>query len=541
MRIAPPAPSRVNLNNLDSLAFTFPGQDGSLQTGHAIYAEPVDRLEPLGPVKQLGDDDEGFSCVDDVARVALVYLEQFEKTRQPQWADKASQAVRFCLNQEDGQGRFFNFVEKNGKINRDGPTSKPGLNWWSARAFWALSRAQRVLDDPALLQQVQASRLRTLERLQEAHSQNQAPPELAKAYGETGICPGGLVDHSGSITSIFALGLLESLDESSLPLLTDYCDSMQKLAVNSDHPTLGNLHLNSLSDRSTVHLYGNHQVQALAQAGARLGRTDWVDSARREADAYPRMLASEQLPFAYSPAPEPSPQIAYAAETTMANLQAVYHATGEEKYSDLAGLFGTWFSGANVAGKPVYHPPTGRAFDGVDPQGVSTNSGAESNVEAQLAMSAMQDSPGQRWLGFGHIQEFQGESMHCGSDFRVVAGQPQVHPRVLNGGAQRPNWELSSQDRLSLASHNGTLIWKSSGGSLSVDPDGPGPLPAYQVPPGGEEWQTTALPNGQDLHIGGPVTVDSLLARPDQLHRSWSDGQSQVRLDVDSSGWQISR
>ena len=539
MRIAPPALSRVNLNNLDSLAFSFPGQDGSLQTGHAIYAEPVDRLDPLGPVKQIGADDEGFSCVDDVARVALIYLEQFEKTRQPQWADKATQAVRFCLNQEDGQGRFFNFVERDGKINRDGPTSKPGLNWWSARAFWALSRAQRVLDDPALLQKVQTSRQRTLERLQEAHSQNQAPPELAQAYAETGIRPGGLVDHSGSITSIFALGLLENLDERSLPLLTDYCDSMQKLAVTPDHPMLGNLHLNSLSERNTVHLYGNHQVQALAQAGARLGRNDWVDSARREADAYPRMLVSHQLPFAYSPAPEPGPQIAYAAETTMANLQAVYQATGEQKYSDLAGLFGTWFSGANVAGKPVYHPPTGRAFDGVDPQGVSTNSGAESNVEAQLAMSAMQDSPGQKWLGYGHIQEFQGETVRYGTDFQVAAGQPQVRPRVLNGGAQRPNWELGPQDRLGLSSQNGTLVWKSAGGALSVDPDGPGPLPAYQVAPQGNLWQTTALPDGQNLHVGGPVTVDSLVEKPDHLQRTWSDGQSKVQLEVDSCGWRI--
>lgn len=539
MRIAPPAPNRVNLNNLDSLAFTFPGQDGSLQTGHAIYAEPVDRLDPLGPIQQIGDDDEGFSCVDDVARVALIYLEQFEKTRQPQWADKATQAVRFCLNQEDGEGRFFNFVEKDGKINRDGPTSKPGLNWWSARAFWALSRAQRVLDDPALVQQVQASRQRTLARLEEAHSQNQAPPELASAYAETGIRPGGLVDHSGSITSLFALGLLENLDERSLPLLADYCDSMQKLAVSPEHPMLGDLHLNSLSDRNTVHLYGNHQVQALALAGARLGRSDWVDSARREADVYPRMLASHQLPFAYSPAPEPSPQIAYAAQTTMANLQAVYRATGEEKYSDLAGLFGTWFSGANVAGKPVYHPPSGRAFDGVDPHGVSTNSGAESNVEAQLAMSVMQDSPGQRWLGFGQILDFQGETVSCGTDFQVIAGQPQVNPRVLNGGAQRPNWELDSEDRLGLASQNGILVWKSAGGPLSVDPDGPGPLPAYQVTPQSEQWQTTALPDGQNLHIGGPITVDSLLEKPHQLQRSWSDGQSQVELRVDPSGWRI--
>ncbi|MBN9414183.1 hypothetical protein ABS71_18450 [bacterium SCN 62-11] len=532
MRITP---SRVNLNNLDSLAFTFPGRDGRVQTGHAIYAEPVDRLDPLGPVRQLGDDDEGFSCVDDVARVALIYLEQFEKSRQPQWAEKAELAVRFCLNQEDGQGTYYNFVEKDGKINQDGPTSKPGLNWWAARAFWALSRAQRVLPDSPLQNEIAASRQRTLERLQQAHDQAQVPPELAQAYAETGIRPGGLVDHSGSITSIFALALLESPDTRESPLLVDYCDSMARLEVAPEHPLLAGLHLNSLSDRSTVHLYGNHQVGALAQAGALLQRQDWIDSARREADGYPRMLASHQLPFAYSPAPEPGPQIAYAAETTMANLQALYQATGEEKYSDLAGLFGTWFSGANVAGKPVYHAPTGRAFDGVDPQGVSTNSGAESNVEAQLAMSAMENSPGQRWLSFGHIQDFSGEKLR--TDFQVAAGQPQRETRTLNGGAQRTNWRLGSEDRLQISSQQGLLVWK--GENLTIDPDGPGPLPAYRVEAQGGGWQTTALPDSAKLEIGGTATVDSLVERPANSHRSWSDGTSRVELEVGPEGWRI--
>lgn len=535
MRIAPAAPSRVNLRNLDSLAFSFPGQNGSALTGHAIYAEPVDRTDPLGPVRQLGDDDEGFSCVDDVARVALIYLEQFEKTRRPEWAEKAEAAVRFCLNLEDGQGCFYNFVEKDGRINKDGPTSRPALNWWTARAFWALSRAERVLPESPLQDQIQASRQRTLDQLRQPVA---VPPQLAPAYAELGIQPGGLVDHSGSITSIFALALLEDPD-SNQDLLTHYCDSMARLAVPKEHPLLGGMHLNSLSDRNTVHLYGNHQVQALAEAGVRLGRADWLESARGEADAYPRLLTSHQLPFAYSPAPEPSPQIAYAAETTIANLQSLYKATGEEKYSDLAGLFGTWFSGANVAGQPVYHPPTGRAFDGVDPHGVSINSGAESNIEAQLAMSALENSPGAEWLGYGQIRDFSGETLRFGSDLQVVAGQPSSHSRTLNGGAQRPNWNLGPADRLGFSSQNGVLVWK--GAELKVDPDGPGPLPAFAVAAQAEGWQSTPLPDGTTLEVGGQVVIDSLVERPATMQRVWSDGQREVSLRVDEQGWRIGR
>lgn len=500
--------TRVNLRNLDTLAFRFPGRDGAQLTGHAIYAEPVDKTDPLGPVKQVGDDDEGFSCVDDVARIGLVYLEQFEKTGSALWKEKAVEAVRFCLNLEDGQGCFYNFVERDGRVNEGGPTSSPGLNWWTARAFWALSRAERVLgEDSPLGPAIAASRGRTLERLRS--------------------CGGSLVDNSGAITSIFALGLLEKNDDPAL--LTRYCDAMAALEVPESHPLLGGLHLSSLGDRSTVHLYGNHQAGVLAEAGHRCGRADWVESARREADAYPRMLTSFQLPFAYSPAPEPTPQIAYAAETTIANLQAVYRATGEERYSELAGLFATWFAGANVSGKAVYHPETGRAFDGVDPQGVSLNSGAESNVEAQLAMSALEGTPGERLAGFGQVEAFVGEQVR---EVAVVAGHPTQVVRTLNGGHTRSNWVLGAGDVLS--SGRGVLVWK--GEALTVDPDGAGPLPALRVASEGPGWQATPL-SGSPTLSGAGVVVDSLVEQPEHQFRSWKDGP---RLDVDSAGWRIS-
>jgi hypothetical protein len=527
-----------NLANLDTLAFRFPGQDGRPKTGWAIYAEPIDSHDPLGPVRQVGDSDEGFSCVDDVARVALVYLDHFEATRKLEFAQKATAAVEFCLNQEDGRGHFYNFVENDGRINHDGPTSKPGLNWWTARAFYALGKAERLLDDPKLKEQIQASRQRTIDRLQEAHDSCEVHPDLQAAYRETGIRPGSLVDHSGSITSLFVLGLLEKLDPQSEALVGDYCDAMQKLS--SDQPLLKNLHLNSLSDRTTVHLYGNHQTQALAEAGLRLNRPEWISSAQAEADAYPQILASHQLPFAYSPAPEPGPQIAYAAETTIANLQAVSKATGQERYSELAGLFGTWFSGANVAGKPVYDPGTGRSFDGVDPQGVSINSGAESNVETQLALGTLQNKPGQRLLDYASVQAFSGEQLRVGAQFEIAAGSPSQEIRTLNGGAQRQDWKLDDQDRLATPSHHGQLVWKSSGGPLIVDPDGPGPLPAQEIAAQGPGWQTTSLADSPRLELGGQVTIDSLVERPAVQQRTWSNGSSKIRLTVSADGWEIS-
>jgi hypothetical protein len=500
----------------------------------------------LGPVRQVGAPGEGFSCIDDVARVALVYLDRFEKTQDPGMAERASEAVRFCLNLQDGQGHFFNFVEHDGAINREGATSKPGLNWWTARAFWALSRAERVLPDADLKGQIHGALEKTMEQLELERSKAEVPPELQAAYAETGVKPGTLVDHSGSITSIFALGLIERLkaDPSAArerSLLESYGDAMVHLERPTDQPLLGSLHINSLWDPTTVHLYGNRQVQALADGGKLLDRPDWVASARREADrAYPRMLTSYLIPFAFSPSPEPNPQIAYAAEAVVSNLQAVYRATGEQKFSLLAGLCGTWFNGANAAGLPVYNPASGRSFDGIDPKGVSTNSGAESNVETQIAMSALAGTPGEALLGLAKTESRDTDQLLSEDSFQVKAGAPGHEPRTLNGGAVRQLWTLATGDRLAVGP--GLLTWKSpSGTPLLVDPDGSGPLPAYKVFPSDANWQVTPLPAGPVEVLGSKVLIDSVVQRPAEASRTWSDGTRTVSLSVSAQddSWKL--
>ncbi|MEQ1833556.1 MAG: hypothetical protein ABL977_10915, partial [Candidatus Eisenbacteria bacterium] len=82
------------------------------------------------------------------------------------------------------------------------------------------------------------------------------------------------------------------------------------------------------------------------------------------------------------------------------------------------------FSGSNVAGLPVYHQPTGRSFDGVDPQGVSINSGAESNVETQLAMSALDGTPGQALVGLSQTRLCTGDRLLSEDQFAAAAGAP---------------------------------------------------------------------------------------------------------------------
>jgi len=68
-----------------------------------------------------------------------------------------------------------------------------------------------------------------------------------------------------------------------------------------------------------------------------------------------------------------------------------YRLTNQEKYADMAGHLAAWFSGANDANKIMYSVITGRCFDGIESSSnVNLNSGAESTIEALLAMESVE-------------------------------------------------------------------------------------------------------------------------------------------------------
>jgi hypothetical protein len=144
------------------------------------------------------------------------------------------------------------------------------------------------------------------------------------------------------------------------------------------------------------HGWGSIQVFALARAGKSLGHAEWVDSARREADAFfTRLLAGEMvgewgvLPFAY-------PQIAYGVNSITQGLLALHDATGDDKYGRMAGLAAGWFYGNNGARFVMYDPATGRGYDGLQGPSefrVNRNSGAESTIEALMALQGVATDP----------------------------------------------------------------------------------------------------------------------------------------------------
>jgi hypothetical protein len=68
---------------------------------------------------------------------------------------------------------------------------------------------------------------------------------------------------------------------------------------------------------------------------------------------------------------------------------AAFEATGLRKWCDEATQIFKWFLGANTLHQPLYSTDTGGCFDGLHPDRVNQNQGAESTLSYQLARQRM--------------------------------------------------------------------------------------------------------------------------------------------------------
>lgn len=86
---------------------------------------------------------------------------------------------------------------------------------------------------------------------------------------------------------------------------------------------------------------------------------------------------------------EPYAQQPIDAWATVEACVAALRLTGDEAWRARASAAHAWFEGANDVGAPLADPATGACRDGIDPQGVSVNRGAESTLAWLHAATVM--------------------------------------------------------------------------------------------------------------------------------------------------------
>lgn len=383
----------VNLAHFDHL-FAEATVGGERVGVLRIYSEAPDYRFAIEP-------NEGYACVDDVAR-GMVLLAAMP-TLTPARMRQLDLMTRFVLRLQADNGYFHNFIWAGGRINRDYRTSLAELNWWSLRALWGLEAALQKLpesSDTARRARLAADRL-------VASMKRDLPVTRAGVTTIEGVAvPDWLPLGSGAdAASTALLGLMPHYqrtgDAATRTLIARTAEGIVRMQAGNAATFPHGAHL---SWRNQWHAWGNAQAYALLRAGALLDRADFTRSALAEIDGfYPHLLRTGMLSsFALrrngdrweTTDAARFPQIAYGISPMVLAANEAYRVTGDARYHSLARQLTAWFAGDNVAGRRMYDPATGRAFDGIVSEAeVNMNAGAESTVETLLALTAMQGMP----------------------------------------------------------------------------------------------------------------------------------------------------
>ncbi len=334
--------------------------------------------------------DEGITCVDDAARIAVVYLRHYELTKTESSKQKAKEYLKFVLKLQADDGQFYNFIYADHSINRDGKTSFKSFGWWAARGIWCFGLGYRIFenDDPHFAAILRSGIEKSFKHID----------TLLQHYGKKReisgfMIPQWLIYESGSdATTELVLGLTEyykaNPDSRVKQYIEKLCEGMMVMQEGDIRTFPYGLHR---SWETMWHAWGNGQTQALAQAGRALKDKRMIASARREADGfYSRLLINgltREFDVADSTKGRQFEQIAYDLRPITVGLIRLYEATKDNKYLTMAQLAGSWFFGNNAVNVQMYDPQTGRCYDGIhSPTVYNKNSGAESTIEALYAI-----------------------------------------------------------------------------------------------------------------------------------------------------------
>ncbi len=376
-----PSPLAISLDHLRHLGMNVVVKGQPVRVV-SLYAEAPDYRLVGSPAR---DGFEGIASVDDAARAAVVYLRDYELTGDARSREEALGLLAFIVAMEQGDGEFVNFIDSAGRLNLRAPSSRKSMSYWAARSIWALGEAVRVLGprDSAALTSLRPTLDRSISRMARE------------------IEAGRLIGGSTTATAEALLGVIALQNADPSAALVSVGQRTANLLASRSTGSIGNAPWGAHLDDAAAdwHAWGARSPEALATAQNTLGRLEYGASARKEADGlWGRFLLAGRVPSIVSPAGTVTwyPQIAYGIGSIVDGYLALADVTGDPRYAVFAGLTAGWLLDANPARLGMYDEKTGRTFDGIDgptPLKVNRNAGAESTIEALLALQRVTSNP----------------------------------------------------------------------------------------------------------------------------------------------------
>ncbi|HUZ61520.1 MAG TPA: hypothetical protein VMU83_22275 [Hanamia sp.] len=394
----PPADSSlVNLSHLNYLyvPVTFP--DGTNAAGVYVYANaPNYDLTPA--------TGEGYTCVDDVSRAALVYLRSSEFSTDTSIQSKAFKLISFLLEMQSSNGYFYNFLLTGNQINTNGATSINNPEWWSWRTLQTLAEGSPLVK--SINPQLSAKMDNAVSKLIAAMKTDvvNLPQTTTVVSGIT--IPQWLPAGSGTDqSSTLILGLIPYCMRTGDTTMSAYIKKLADGIMLMQQGDSTHFPYDAfLSWENTWHAYGNEQAYALLKAGVFFNNANYTDAALLEINnLYPWLLQNGfQTSFVVSNTGNgvqltselSYAQIAYGITPMVFAAVEAYKETGQEKYADIAGHIAAWFLGDNAAQQNMYSVSSGICYDGLSsPTSINLNSGAESTIEALFTMEMVEENP----------------------------------------------------------------------------------------------------------------------------------------------------
>lgn len=360
----------LNLNHLEFLRDEFQIEDET-KIGYWIYAEKYGDKYVHTPAK-----GEGVTCVDDVARVAVLYTELYKLDNNEFYLQRAKEALDFVMAFQDTDGDFYNFVFEDGTINKQGITSRKSANWWAARGFWSISNALEIFETDKDFQKKLENSAR-----------------LAYNFLSKNLDANYFLNHNSDVSSVFLMGVLEyykyTKDEKVKDLAIKIGDSILKKQINEGF-------LKGAFDEGEEtplwHSWGSRQGEALLELYRITQDEKYLESVKFLADEFYPVLLSLGPVYQIGEYIKLYPQIAYGVEPIISTLVKLYSVTQEENYAYMASLFGGFFEKNNLLKTPMYGP-NGEGYDSLHSVYINTNAGAESTICALLSITRLKTLP----------------------------------------------------------------------------------------------------------------------------------------------------
>jgi len=402
--------------------------------GYVIYADTK-----AGEFVHAEAPGEGITCVDDTARAGIYFLRRYTEyankntEKANMYQTLALETIEFCQHFRTVEGDYYNFLFKDGKINKNGITSRPSKSWWALRALWLISEAINVFSE---------------ETFDISYNYQQAIGTALLFKNE--LDSDGLIRGYTDLSSLYIIGLANLYHYSKDSQLKDIITQVSDGILSKQTDVLFNKIIDEGKDEFNFHSWGSRQVQALAMAYEITDNEEYYLAASNMANnLYPHMINMGPL-YDYSRSNiNLFPQIAYGIEAAVTSLYYLYQTQGDENFAIMMALLHGFFYGNNHLNRPMIGEK-GEGFDGLESVFINRNAGAESTISFLLSKSLLDRIP-KEYVKLSNIEVVKKSSPVLIKIENMNYGLSNIENRVENGISGLAGTSFKMRDEIEIA------------------------------------------------------------------------------------------